>query len=121
MAMLQQVQGVTIAGFGSLPLHDNETEFQPSQQEYELVAGMNPGDGGFIRKSNDGAVLDMTLNWRQGLDIQALNAMTDVMVTITMIGGDIHVMSSACCTKAIKSGKDGKLKVEFKSATSTAR
>ena len=121
MALLQQIESVNIAGIGAVPLSDNDAEFQPSQKEHELVEGMKAGDGGFIRKSNTGAQLDMTILHKKGFDIQAMNSMNNVMITIKYTDGETHVMPEAACVKAIKGGKDGKLKVEFHSAESRKR
>lgn len=121
MALLQQVESVMIAGFGSLPLADNESEFQPSQKERELVKGMKAGDGGFIRKGNEGALLDATVLHRAGIDTQVLNDLTNVLITVKLTNGETHVMPEACCTKVIKFGKEGKFKVEFQSAESRKR
>ena len=118
MAMLQQVESVSIAGLGQLPLADNDAEFQPSQKERELVEGMKAGDGGFIRKSNVGAKLKMTVLHRQGFDLQDFNALDSALVTVRYSNGETHVMPEAACDKAIDSGKDGKLKIEMESAES---
>lgn len=121
MGMLQQVESVTIAGFGSVPLADNDSEFQPSQKDRELVAGMKAGDGGFVRKANTGASLEMTILHRPGVDTQTINDMTNVLITVKLTNGETHVMPEACCVKAIKFGKDGKFKAEFQSAESRKR
>ena len=121
MALHQQIESVTIAGMGSIPLADNDAEFQPSQTEMDLVEGMKAGDGGFIRKANVGAQLDMTILHKSGFDVQALNAMHNVMITVKFTDGETHIMPEACCVKAIKGGKDGKLKCEFHSAESRKR
>ena len=121
MSLLQQIESVNIAGFGPVPLADNDAEFQPSQTENELVEGMRAGDGGFIRKANVGAQLDMTVLHKSGFNVQAFNGMKNVIITIKYTDGETHVMSEACCVKAIKGGKDGKIKVEFHSAESRLR
>jgi hypothetical protein len=121
MALLQQIESVTIAGLGAVPLVDNDAEFQPSQTEKELVEGMKAGDGGFIRKKNTGAQLDISVLHRAGFDVQSFNAMNNVMITIKYTDGETHIMPEAACVKAIKGGKDGKFKAEFHSAESRKR
>lgn len=121
MALLQQVESVSIAGVGLVPLSDNEAEFQPSQKERELVEGMKAGDGGFIRKKNVGAQLDITVQHKPGFNVQAFNDLDNAMITIKLTNGETHIMPEACCVKAIKFGKDGKFKAEFHSAESRLR
>lgn len=121
MAMLQQVERVTVTGFGALPISDNDMEFQPSQDSRELVKGMKRTDGGFITKERHGAVLEGTIVHRPGIDAQVLNAMTDVMVTVKLTNGETHVMPEACITEAAKYGKEGKFSIKFESAESRQR
>ncbi len=121
MALLQQIESVSIAGIGLVPLADNDSEFQPSQKERELVEGMKAGDGGFVRKSNVGAQLDISVLHKPGFDVQGFNALDNAMITIKLTSGETHIMPEAACVKAIKFGKDGKFKAEFHSAESRLR
>lgn len=121
MALLQQIKSISISGYGSLPLADNKSSFQPSLVERERVSGQRDSDSGFIDKDNTGAIVKATINHRAGIDQQEINAMTSVMITIKLSDGETHVMPEACNIKAGEIGSSGQFDIEFHSAKSLKR
>lgn len=121
MARLEQIQTVTASGFGSFPAKDNSSSFQPSLTERELIKGQKRSDSGYIDKDNNGAIYKATLLHRPGVDTQAINALTDVMLTIRLSSGETHIMPEAFNVSVGEIGKDGTFDVEFHSAESRKR
>lgn len=114
---LQKVCSASIAGFGSLPVSAEGSTFTPSGKKRSHVAGCNPEDGGFT-PVNAPAELDLSLNAKKTLNLQALGEMENVTITVKTTNGLAHVMTGAWAEDRAAIGDDGKTKIKFISNTS---
>lgn len=108
----QKVCGVSVAGFGTLPLTDGDSTFKPSGKKRDHVAGCNAADGGFT-ESNVPAELEISMNAKKTLSMQTIGAMEDETITVRTANGVTHVMNKAWCEEQPSLGSDGKVKAKF--------
>lgn len=108
----QKVCGTSIAGFGALPLTDGDSTFKPSGKKRDHVAGCNAADGGFT-ESNVPAELEVTMNAKKTLGLQAIGDMKDETITVRTASGVTHVMNKAWCEEQPSLDSDGKVKAKF--------
>lgn len=118
MAHLQKVCSASIAGFGPLPLSDTGNTFKPSGQKRDHKPACKPADGGYT-SANTPAELEVSLNAKKTLSLQAVGSLADVVVTVKTSNGVVHVMSSAWCEEIPQLGDDGTAKAKFVSNEST--
>lgn len=111
MAMLINIRTVSVPSVGKLPLADKPGTFTPSGAKREHKAGRLAEDGGFI-ESALAAKLELSLNLQTGLDLDAINAISNEDITIRLAGGAVYMMSQAFVTEPVAVG-DGEAKVTF--------
>lgn len=117
MARNQEVNAVSIAGFGELPLAESGNTFKPSGWNREQKNGRKHVNGGHTQKPTH-AELDITLQANKTFTVQQLNAMDDVIITVTMSDNTKHMMSGAYNEEAQEIG-DGETKAKFNANQST--
>lgn len=117
MARLQQVQAASIAGQGKLPISESGNTFKPSGYKREHKAGMNAADGGHTSTPVP-AELEVTLQASRAVNVQEINALDDMMITVTLADGSKHMMANAF-TEEPDAIDDGNTKLKFIANEST--
>lgn len=111
MAILNNIRTVSIPSIGKLPLGQNPGTFTPSGIKRDPKPGRLPEDGGHM-ESSIGATLDLTLNLQAGLDLQALNDVSNEDVTVRLANGEVHMLSQAYVAEPVQIGEgEGKLMI----------
>lgn len=113
-----KVCGVNVSGFGPMPVGDGDSSFKESGKKREAVIACNPADTAPV-ESNVLAELEFSLVVKKSTDLQAIGALEDVLVTVTMSNGKKFYMHRAWAEEVPSLGSDGKAKVKFLSAKST--
>lgn len=93
MARLNKVKYVEIETFGRVPLEEGTFKSSGFKREHKKSVG-NAADGGFS-ETNEPASLKITVLSHSYLDSQALGAIVDKQVTVTMANGAKHIMVRA--------------------------
>jgi len=109
MARLINIRTVSVPSIGKLPLADKPGTFTPSGTKREHKAGRLPEDGGYI-ESGFPAKLEININLQGGIDLAALNDISNEDITIRLADGHVHMMSQAFITEPVGVG-DGESKL----------
>lgn len=116
MAKLNNIRTVSVPSIGKLPLADKGSTFTPSGIKREHKAGRLAEDGGHT-ESGVPAKLELNLNLHPGVDLAAINAISDEDVTVRLSDGQVHMLSQAFVTDPIPVG-DGESKITIMANTS---
>lgn len=116
MAQILNIKTVSIPSIGKVPLSDNPGSFSPSGITREHKKGRLPEDGGFIESSQP-AMLTLNVNLISGVDIVALNRVSDENVIVRMTDGSVHMLNQASVTKPV-SVENGDSQLEIVANTS---
>jgi len=109
MAKLVNIRTVSVPSIGKLPLADKPGTFTPGGKKRDHKAGRLAEDGGFIEASFP-AKLEININLQGGIDLTALNEISDEDITIRLADGHVHMMSQAFITEPVGVG-DGESKL----------
>ena len=110
MPQLINVKSVSVPSIGKLPLADKAGSFVPSSTKREHKAGRMAEDGGFTEHSSP-AVAELSLNLTGGIDIDAINAITDEEVIVRLSDGSKYLMMQASRTGDPVKAEDGTSKL----------
>ena len=116
MAQINNIRTVSVPSIGKLPLAEKPGTFTPSGFKREHKGGRLPEDGGFT-ESGTPAKLELSINLLGGVDVLALNAISNEDVTVRLADGHVHLMSQAFVTEPVPVG-DGESKITIMANTS---
>lgn len=109
MARLINIRTVSVPSFGKLPLADKPGTFTPSGTKRDHKGGRLPEDGGFLEASSP-AKLEININLQGGINLTALNDISNEDITIRLADGHVHMMSQAYVSEPVGVG-DGESKL----------
>ena len=95
MKRLTNIRSVSVPGIGLLPLAEDPGTLNLSGEVREQKNGRLPQHGGYLERWQ-GARLELNLNLVPGIDIAAINNITDVDVTVRMSDGSVWMLAEAC-------------------------
>ncbi|API77961.1 phage tail protein (plasmid) [Ralstonia pseudosolanacearum] len=111
MSQLNNIRTVSVPSIGKLPLADKPGTFTPSGTKREHKPGRLAQDGGHTESSVP-AKLELNLNLTPGLDVDAINDITDEDVTVRLADGTVYLMSQAFTSDPVPVGDgDGKVTI----------
>lgn len=116
MSQINNIRTVSVPSIGKLPLADKPGTFTASGVKREHKAGRLPEDGGYTETAVP-AKLELNLNMKGGLDIEALNDIAGEDITIRLADGHVHLMSQAFSTEPAQVG-DNETKLTLMANTS---
>lgn len=111
MAKSMYVKKVQVPSLGELPIMEGGATFRPSSIEREHQRSEVAEFGGFTEQ-NAPAEVELTLRADSALDLQQINAVEKENITITVAGGQVHVMPNAWCATTVELTK-GEVAVTF--------
>ena len=103
MAVINNIQSVSISAYGKVPLAASPGTFTPSGVKRDPKPGRQAQDGGFIEQATQ-AKLELNVNLLGGIDVSDFNAITGSDVTVRLADGQVHLMSSAFCQDVVAIG-----------------
>jgi hypothetical protein len=115
MSRLKKVECVEIVGIGKVPIKDGT--FRPSGEKRETkMSTCNAKDSGFVG-TNESAQLKITILSHGYIDAQTLHKQDNAQITVTLAGGNQHIMYPAWSTE-LPEEKDGEFEITFEAGTS---
>lgn len=117
MVQLVNIKTVSVPSIGKLPLGDKPGTFTPSGEKRDPKSGRLPEDGGFLASSVP-AKLEISINLKGGISLDALNGIVDEDVTVRLADGHVHMMSLAYRANEPVGVGDGEGKLTIMSNTS---
>lgn len=116
MPQLNNIRTVSLPSFGKLPLADDPGSFSPSGIKRDHKGGRLAEDGGFTETGTP-ASLELNINLSAGMDILALNEISNEDVIVRLADGHVHLLSQAFVAEVIQVG-EGTSKVKIMANTS---
>ena len=116
MAKLMFVKEVHINSIGNLPLKSGSCSFKISGYKRDYVAGVKSIDSGYMERSEP-AELNLVINAKEEVDIQALKDITKVDVIVTLSDNHTWVMPQSWLMHSPEFS-DGEIKLSFNSVQS---
>lgn len=116
MAQLNNIRTVNVPSIGKLPLAANPGTFTPSAPKRTPKPGRLPEDAGHT-ETYEPAKLELSINLRGGLDLDALNAISGEDVTVRLADGSVYLLAQAYVTDPVSVG-DGESKMTLQASRS---
>ncbi len=111
-----KVVKANVPSMGNLPLKEDGCSLKLAGVEREDVLGATAGDGGYSVKQKF-AELELTINHKSSLDLEALNAIDNENITVTTDGGKTYMLPNAWNTAPAEISSTD-VKINFHSQTS---
>lgn len=112
MADINNIRSVSVPSIGTLPLAEKPGTFTPSGESRSWRKGRLPQHGG-TESSSSPAVLDLNLNMIAGVDMDAINAIKEEVITVRLQSGEVHMMTGATRTGEPIGIGDGESKLQI--------
>lgn len=111
MSTLNNISNVTVPSIGKLPLAQDPGTFTPSGFNRSPKPGRKPADGGTLKTATV-ATLALNINLKPGLNVDAINAVENEDIVITLEDGQVWMMMGASCQDPVPVG-NGESQVTF--------